>query len=132
MLPCGTPISWSNTSKSYRLFQREVTAADASVQLSGVLRDGVSEPSAVISDRTESPLLPPTQQHSAANSDMHRSVLVVQFCVCTMLCNVQVNLYKTGGGSPTLPDIGQIDIRVVETFHHQFFHLPTTTTMLLS
>jgi len=57
--------------KSYRLFQREVTAADASVQLSGVLRDGVSEPSAsaVVSDSTQSPLHPPTQQQSAANSD---------------------------------------------------------------
>jgi len=41
------------------------------MQLSGVLRDGVSEPSAcaVVSDSTQSPLLPPTQQNSAANSD---------------------------------------------------------------
>jgi len=55
--------------KSYRLVQREVTAADASVHLSGVLRDGISESSAVVSDSTESPCLPPGQQHSAVNSD---------------------------------------------------------------
>jgi len=34
-----------------------------------------------------------------------------------------VNLYKTGGGPQPPSDISELDVRVVETFHNQFFPL---------
>ena len=40
--------------------------------------------------------------------------------MCTALCNVQVNLYKTGGGHYS-SDVSELDVRVVETFSSQFF-----------
>jgi len=45
------------------------------------------------------------------------------FCVCTVLGNVQVNLFKTGGGPPAVAAFSELDVRVVETFHHQFYPL---------
>jgi len=37
------------------------------------------------------------------------------------MCIDQVNLYKTGGGPPTLSDVTDVDVRIVDSFQSQFF-----------